>query len=76
MRLEIDKSRVLASYVDPDALLQKWKYENAERHTMMPMIEGAHIGPIAHGAVIRTLRVTHDNRSIALELIDSLLPPI
>jgi hypothetical protein len=55
--IEIDRTRVGDAYIDGEALLARWKRENAQRHTIMPLIEAAHIGPIPLQAVSRVLQI-------------------
>ncbi len=56
--IEIDRTLIAANYLDPRQLLARWKDESAERHTIMPMIEGVHIGPIPMQAVLQVLEIS------------------
>ncbi|MBI5678952.1 MAG: hypothetical protein HZC52_10810 [Planctomycetes bacterium] len=49
------------AYIDGEELIAKWKRENAHRHTIMPIIEAAHIGPISLQSVCRVLQIGADN---------------
>jgi hypothetical protein len=55
--LEIDRAAVSASLIDPKALVEKWNRENAHAHTLMPMIEAAHIGQIPLARIRRAVVV-------------------
>lgn len=44
--IEIDREAVKESFISGEALLKKWKNEEAYHHNIMPIIEAAHIGPI------------------------------
>ena len=53
--LEIDRANVGAEYVNPQALLARWKEGGRLQHTLMPMIEGAYIGRLPVALVRRVL---------------------
>lgn len=44
--IEIDRATVRLSIIEAEALLERWKAEEAYRHTIMPRIEAAHIGDL------------------------------
>jgi hypothetical protein len=56
--IEIDRILITDNYLDPPQLLTRWKGESAERHTIMPMIEGVHVGPIPAQAMLRVLEIS------------------
>ena len=56
MWLQIDRFKVSAALIGADALVARWKEESAYRHTIMPRIEAAHLGPLPLKAVLRVLR--------------------
>ena len=62
--IELDRQRVARAYIDPVALLTRQKAEGAFRHTIMPMLEGAHLGPIPMAAVACALQVTSLHRGL------------
>lgn len=55
--LEIDRNAASESLIAPKALVEKWNREGAHGHTLMPMIEAAHLGPIPIERVCRVIRV-------------------
>ncbi len=44
--IEIDRLAIKCNLISGRNLITKWKAENAEKHTIMPLIEAAHIGPL------------------------------
>jgi hypothetical protein len=61
--IEIDRSR-LSGFISGADLIQRWRDEAAYRHTIMPLIEAAHIGPLPRAAFGRTLIVCPADESI------------
>jgi hypothetical protein len=55
--IEIDRSRAAGSVIRAKDLLDRWKKDNAHAHTLMPMIEAAHIGSIRLDVFSRVLSV-------------------
>ena len=55
--LEIDRGAASKSLIDPKALVEKWNREKAHGHTLMPMIEAAHLGPIPIQRICRVLLI-------------------
>lgn len=55
--LKIDRDAASMSLIDPKALVERWNRENAHGHTLMPMIEAAHVGPIPVERICRVMRV-------------------
>jgi len=55
--LEIDRNETSASVITPKALVEKWNRENSHGHTLMPMIESAHIGSISVEMICRVISV-------------------
>ncbi len=53
--IEIEKAGVEGEYIDREALVARWVAECAQRHTIMPRIEAAVIGPIPVSAFRRVL---------------------
>ncbi len=54
--LEVDRSKVSASYITPKGLEERWSQEgDVGRFTFMPRIEGAHIGPLPISSLRRAL---------------------
>jgi hypothetical protein len=49
--IEINRASVIESFISGEALLKKWKKEEAYCHNIMPIIEAAHIGPIGVDAI-------------------------
>lgn len=67
--MEVDHEAAPGPIIRPKALVEKWNSENAHAHTLMPMIEAAHIGAIPVQVVRRVLFVdgakgAADERSI------------
>ena len=44
--IEIDRTTISKNLINGEELIEKWKQMNALQHTIMPMIEVAHIGAI------------------------------
>lgn len=53
--IEIDRDAVLGSLLSPSEVLRLWKEGEHYRHTLMPMIEAAHLGPLPRSAFRRAL---------------------
>jgi hypothetical protein len=51
----INPQSVTNAYIGPGQLLAKWKEGGSLQHTLMPMIEGAHIGPVPRAAIVEVL---------------------
>jgi len=49
--IEINRDLIAEAFIDGQMLLDKWKHEKAYKHNIMPIIEAAHNGPIALGAI-------------------------
>ena len=58
--IEIDREAVQKSLISGPELVQRWKDEEAERHTIMPIIEAAHVGIISTFSFRQTLFI-HNN---------------
>ena len=58
--IEIDRKRIGLQFISAGELLQKWKAEEAYRHTIMPRLEAAHIGALSAKAFKRALFVHSD----------------
>jgi hypothetical protein len=48
--IEIDREQVAHQVISGPDLVAKWKSDNAYRHTIMPYIEAAHLGPLPRTA--------------------------
>ena len=59
--MEIDRTKLGDAYIDGEELLARWKREKAQQHTMMPLVEAAHIGPIPMQAVSQVFRIGADD---------------
>lgn len=55
--IEIDRKCMGAGYISGLKLLERWKNESLYRHTIMPIIEAAHIGPLSAAAFMRVVMV-------------------
>jgi hypothetical protein len=67
--IEIDRLQLLPEFVSGDDLLQRWKLEKAYRHSLMPRIEAAYLGPLSKSTFARALFVhSGKNESHELEL--------
>jgi hypothetical protein len=62
--IEIARDTVSSHVISPSALLARWKAESAYSHTIMPMIEAAHIGPIPVTSFKRVFLVNKDDSQI------------
>lgn len=58
--LQVDAEGVLANLVGGRDLVARWKADGAYRHSIMPLIECAHIGPIPTGRLRRAVLVGKD----------------
>jgi hypothetical protein len=59
--LKVEVTMLGDAYIAAPELLARWKQDEAWRHTIMPLIEAAHIGPVPLSAVSRALRVDSDD---------------
>jgi hypothetical protein len=55
--IEIDRLKSAKAIVGAQALVEKWNKEMAHGHTLMPMLEAAHIGPISTSSMSRAILV-------------------
>jgi len=51
--IEMDRARIVDGFISAANLLATWKTDQAYTHTIMPMIEAAHLGPIPRAAFTR-----------------------
>jgi hypothetical protein len=58
--IEIDRQIIKEDLISGENLLAKWKHEGAYRHTIMPIIEAAHLGPIPVEAFKRVFKCGDD----------------
>jgi hypothetical protein len=54
--IELDRELLGDAFISGAALMKRWEVENAFRNKIMPLIEGAHIGPIPISAFLRVFR--------------------
>ena len=59
--MQIDRGKLGQAFLSGDAVLARWKQEGAYEHTIMPLIEAAHLGRLPLTAVTRVLRVDAEN---------------
>ncbi len=59
--IEIDRAKIAANFLSGVDVVKKWKCGNAYRHTIMPGIEAAHIGPLPSSAFKRAFVARADN---------------
>ena len=64
--IEIDREKVLDKLILPVQLVKKWKDESAYKHTLMPCIEAAHIGPLPMTSAIRAIHSAKGKEPISL----------
>ena len=62
--IQIDRSAIFGSFIAGLDLLRNWKQENAHRHTIMPKIEAAHIGPLPRAAFSRAFFVGSGDKNL------------
>jgi hypothetical protein len=55
--IEIDRGQLGPDFVPGDELVVRWKSDKAYRHTLMPQIEAAYLGPLPRAAFKRALLV-------------------
>jgi len=48
--IEIQQEKIIDNYISGHELLLRWKKDEAYKHTFMPLIEAAHLGPIPTSA--------------------------
>ena len=53
--LEIDREKVSDALISGEKLLKKWDEDKLHRHSLMPIIEAAHLGDLPISAVARVL---------------------
>jgi hypothetical protein len=67
--IEINRQQVITKFISGDDLLGRWKLEKAYRHSLMPRIEAAYLGPLLKSAFTRALFVhSGSNEAHVLEL--------
>jgi hypothetical protein len=54
--IEINRQKIADAFISGEMLLAKWKLDAAYHHSIMPIIEAAHIGPISLDAFICVFR--------------------
>jgi hypothetical protein len=72
--IEIDRPQVLSKFISGDELLERWKLAKAYRHSLMPGIEAAYLGPLSKSAFTRALFVhsgSNEAHELELEGFDS-----
>lgn len=72
--IEIDRQQVLSKFISGDELLERWKLAKAYRHSLMPGIEAAYLGPLSKSAFTRALFVhsgSNEAHELELEGFDS-----
>ena len=57
--LEIDRNKIIDSFISAEDLLNRWRKESSVRR-ILPLLEAAHIGPIPIASVSRVLAVNKD----------------
>ena len=62
--IEIDRERVASQLIAGSDLVARWKSDNAYRHTIMPYIEVAHLGPLPRAAFKRAFLVRKGDNQI------------
>jgi hypothetical protein len=62
--IQIDKDKIRKDLISAPELLAKWKREKAERHTIMPHIEAAHIGPIYKSCFVEVFSTNRNSDTI------------
>jgi hypothetical protein len=72
--IEIDRAKTTANFISGQDLLQKWCHEQAQAHTIMPIIEAAHIGDIQAAHFKRALMVSTVGDGLNIDVIE-LKPP-
>lgn len=55
--IEIDRQGVAEMLITGERLLQRWKEEKQQRHTIMPLIEAAHLGDLSLTSCVRALLI-------------------
>ena len=69
--IEIDATECGSKIISGAALLNRWRMEEAYAHTLMPHIEGAHVGDIPITAIKNVLVASPtDNAAWEVELVD------
>ena len=53
--LEIDREKVSDAFISGEKLLKTWNEDKLHKHTLMPIIEAAHLGDLPISAVARVL---------------------
>jgi len=59
--IEIDREAIKGNWISGPDLLRRWKDENAYSHTLMPLIEAAHIGDLPMTNMIRAISVSQSS---------------
>jgi hypothetical protein len=67
--IEINRQMIVEGFINSEMLLNKWKQDNAYRHTIMPYIEAAHLGPIPREAFICVFRCGNDTEDFEEVLV-------
>ncbi len=58
--IEIDRQIIKAGFIGGKKLIEKWNQDKAHKHTIMPIIEAAHLGSIPIEAFRRVFRCGDD----------------
>jgi hypothetical protein len=72
--IEINRQQLLSKFISGDDLLGRWKLEKAYRHSLMPGIEAAYLGPLSKSDFTRALFVhsaSNEAHELELEGFDS-----
>jgi hypothetical protein len=59
--IEIDREQVASQIISGSNLVAKWKSDDAYRHSIMPYIEAAHLGPLPQTAFKRAFLVCRED---------------
>jgi hypothetical protein len=59
--IEIDRKQVVSQFISGFDLTARWKSTDSYRHTIMPHIEAAHLGPLPRKAFARAFLVREGN---------------
>lgn len=62
--IEIDRAAVAGNLLSPGEVMLRWKDGGHYRHTFMPMIEAAHLGPLPRSAFRRALRASRSPETV------------
>ncbi len=65
--IEIDRTAISSKFIDGKTLLGRWRAAEAYGHTIMPIIEAAHIGDLSETKFLRSLAVSKLGHGFGVE---------